>query len=361
MIGWYAHHHGAGHVQRAVTVIEHLRHPATLFSSRPHPRSRLLPLDVEAPRSHACAVARPSRSFHYAPLGVDGLRERMATMAQWVQTFDPSIVVVDVSVEVAGLMRLLSVPTVVVRQHGLRDDEVHRRCYDDAVALLAPFPEALEPETTPVEIAQRTIYTGGFSRFDRDPGELDVGDRRAAKALVGAPLDERLVVVLTGDEGAGSWPIRDAVDATPGWTWRVLGSSADAPAPLRLGWVEDPLPWLSAADVILTHAGHNAVMECAAVRRPFIVVPKARPFNEQRSKAEALQSAGIGMVRMTWPTASAWPGLLEEASRMDPDLGTTLVDGHGARRMARAVDDLADRWGRRADVSGPVPAAEVAV
>ena len=52
-------------------------------------------------------------AFHYAPLGHPGVRDRMAAIARWAAEADPALLVVDVSVEVALLARLLAVPTIV--------------------------------------------------------------------------------------------------------------------------------------------------------------------------------------------------------------------------------------------------------
>ena len=35
-IGYYAHHHGRGHVQRAKLIAEAIPHPVTVFSSAPN-------------------------------------------------------------------------------------------------------------------------------------------------------------------------------------------------------------------------------------------------------------------------------------------------------------------------------------
>src|SRR3712207_8569721 len=51
----------------------------------------------------------------------------------------PDVLVVDVSVEVALLARLLGVPVVLVAQRGRRDDDPHRRAYAAAAAVAAPW------------------------------------------------------------------------------------------------------------------------------------------------------------------------------------------------------------------------------
>lgn len=339
MIGWYAHHHGAGHIARLQAIRPHLD-DVVAFSSRPAPDVRHLPLDVAAPRSPRCATATVSDVWHYAPIGIAGLRNRMGAMAAWVTEADPDLFVVDVSVEVAALMRLLSVPTLVMRQHGRRDDLAHQRCYDDAAELLAPFPEWLEDPATPGDVRERTTYSGGFSRFD---GRMP--DRAAAREMLRLPMDERLVVVLGGAD-AVDWPVGPAARATRGWRWQVLSRGVGPADNVARTWVEDPSPWLAAADVVVGHTGHNVVMETAAADRPLITIPLPRPFDEQRRKAALLGDAGVCLVCPTWPTPQAWGGLLEAAVSLDPSGRRRLVDGAGSVRAAQVVAQAATEWGR---------------
>jgi hypothetical protein len=352
MIGYYAHHHGLGHLTRARATIAQLdphvrRDGVTVLSSHPGANAmrdvdvdvEFLPLDVDPPRSGACATAPPPVALHYAPLGVEGVRRRMAQMAAWVDATDPDLVVVDVSVEVAAFMRLLSVPTAVVRQHGRRDDDAHLRCYADASVLLAPYPDWLEERRIPQWMRDKTIYAGGFSRFD---DHIDQVDPMQARAQLDVSQDARLVVVLDGTGGTSPWPVGQASAATPGWTWRTLGHGVTGSA-----WVDDPFTWLRAADVVVTHAGHNAVMEVAAARRPAIVIPQDRPYDEQGHKADLLEAAGIAEVAHRWPAPHRWPALLESAASRDVDAASRLVDGHGARRAAVALTEASRRYGRQ--------------
>ena len=76
---------------------------------------------------------------------------------------------------------------------------------------------------------------------------------------------------------------------TPGWTWTVLG-------PPGTRWVADPWPLLCAADVVVTHAGQNAIADVATARRPAVIIPQPRPHDEQATTARALDAAGIAVV-----------------------------------------------------------------
>ncbi len=95
-----------------------------------------------------------------------------AAVAARVVAARPSLVVVDVSVEVTLLVRLLGVPVVVVAMQGDRDDRPHVAAYDAATALLAPWPRDAEVGGLDRRSA-KTIRTGAFSRHDGRSSRLE--------------------------------------------------------------------------------------------------------------------------------------------------------------------------------------------
>ena len=99
-----------------------------------------LPRDDSAP-----TFSDPSANgtLHWAPLHDSGLRERMGLIAAWVTATKPSVMVVDVSVEVALLVRLLGVPVVVMAMPGDRIDAPHNLVYQAADHILAAWPRNL--------------------------------------------------------------------------------------------------------------------------------------------------------------------------------------------------------------------------
>ena len=121
MIGWYVHAHGRGHLQRLQCVAAHLRTPVTALSSLPRPDGWTggwvdLPDDLP---TGADRDPTAGGTLHWAPLGHTGFRERTAAIAAWVTQARPALVVVDVSVEVAVLVRALGFPVLRVRHHGI--------------------------------------------------------------------------------------------------------------------------------------------------------------------------------------------------------------------------------------------------
>jgi len=311
--GWYVHHHGRGHLTRFLAIRRYLAGPVTVLSSLEAPAHLpdsttwlRLPRDDDAmPDGTALHDADPQAggALHWAPLRHPGHHERMAVIAAACASGRFERFVVDVSVEVAMLVRLLGMPTVVMAQPGERDDEPHRLAYRAATRIVVPWAEGLQ--TTPVLEAnrERARWVGAISRFD---------ERMPAAG-------ERLGPVL------------------------VLGA-ADGPAPTPgavhldgAEWVDDPWALLSGSEVVVTAAGQNALADLAAAGARAVVVPQQRPFGEQRASAEVLAREGLAVVLDAWPSAAEWPAHLERARALQPDWSRWAVHG-GALRAARAIE-----------------------
>lgn len=323
MIGWYVHHHGQGHLQRLRSITVALSEPVTVLSSLPAPADFAggwVALASDLPTG--CDVdVTAGGTLHWAPRHHPGLRERMATIAAWVAEHRPALVVVDVSVEVALLVRSMGVPVVVAAMRGDRRDRPHRSAYDLADALLAPWPANL-PEPWPESWLDKTWHVGALSRHDGRPREEPPGRGR--------------VLVLWGRGGTdvSMANVAAAAAATPGWVWDSCGLAGGP-------WVDDPWPLLQAADVVVTHAGQNTLAEVAAARRPAVVVPQARPHDEQVANARALAAGGLAVVEATWPEPAAWAALLGGVSELDPAGWERWSDGGGAARAAALLDGAA--------------------
>ena len=351
-IGYYVHHHGRGHTNRARQIIAHLNCPVTVFSSSPHVREPWdgtsvtvveLPLDVDKSKP---VVQDWPEVLHYAPLGVPGVRERMILLARWAAETNPRLLIVDVSVEIALFARLLGVPTVIARQSGRRTDPPHRAAYQSCSALLAPYAEVLEEPDTPDWIREKTFYAGGFSRYAR----RSLSPREARRQLE-ITVNQPLVVVMSGWGGSGNplATIAQAARRCPAWQWWVVGPAPETivqlPANVNLvGAVTDTFPYLVAADVVVGSAGNNTVMEVATAGTPYVCIPEARPFGEQLSKAEAVARTGGALVLPRWPDPEQWPDLLDRAKDLDAQALTKLVDADGAKKAARFIERIAAKY-----------------
>jgi hypothetical protein len=324
MIGYYVHHVGQGHLQRAMAIAPYLSDRMTIFSSLPRPSHWTGPW-IDLPRDDSCAApANPTANgqLHWAPTRDQGLATRMAAIAAWISTTQPSCFVVDVSVEVCAFVRLMGVPLVTCAQPGDRSDRAHQLGYSLADLIIVPWPAAMTAQLAPGlgAWAAKVRVVGAFSRFD--------GCDRFALAA------EPTVTVLQGAGGTqvGATHVWAARNTTPGWTWTSIGGS-DA-------WVKDPWELLCRSHVVVSHAGMNSLAEIAAAGRPAIIIAQERPHDEQRTTARALERAGIAVVCEQWPSAAKWPTVLEEAARLDPPRWQSWSFGDGAQRAAAAINGV---------------------
>jgi UDP-N-acetylglucosamine--N-acetylmuramyl-(pentapeptide) pyrophosphoryl-undecaprenol N-acetylglucosamine transferase len=322
VIGYYIHHHGHGHLARAGNVAAAAHEPVVALSSLAepaagHPFARWITLTPDA------AIDQPADSqaggaLHWAPLNSDGYRLRMRQLSDWVTAARPRLVVVDASVEVTALLRLLAVPVVVVAGAGHRDDDAHRLAYRMAARIIVPWPRAILQPGYLAPFGDVVTYVGAFSRYDHRPVSPPPGRRRA------------LLLLGSGGTQLGR-PIMEALRAAvPDWTWRGLGG-ADLP------WSSDVWGELQAADVVVTPAGMNALAEVAASRRPAVVIPQPRPFGEQHATAQALGDAGLAITLEAWPPAGEWGAVLTDAQDRGGASWERWNDGHGARRFAECL------------------------
>jgi UDP-N-acetylglucosamine--N-acetylmuramyl-(pentapeptide) pyrophosphoryl-undecaprenol N-acetylglucosamine transferase len=281
---------------------------------------------VPLPRDDAASSVADETAggaLHWAPRADGGLRERMRTIADWIDTVRPSVVVVDVSVEVATLVRLLGVPVIVVAMPGQRTDAPHEWVYRLADHILACWPRDLyEPDWLRPH-RDKTSYVGGISRFDgRD--RTDHGG------------DGRQIVVLGGAGGSqvDLAAVRACAAQLPDHCWHPVGVSCDT-------WVQDPWPYLCAADVVIAHAGESSIADLAAAARPAIILPQPRPFNEQNTTAGTLAEAGLAVIHSRWPLANEWPCLLERARHTDVRRWQRWQTAGAGQRAASAIERVA--------------------
>lgn len=341
-IGYYVHHQGDGHRQRALAVAQAAGdgHVTLLGTGLAGNTGDVLCVDLPDDRLTARfdgedAQARPS-SLHFAPIDHDGIRRRVAAIGNWIAQTQPALLVVDVSVEVAMLARLASVPTVYVRLSGHRDDLPHLEAFRGAAALMAPFHADLDDDRTPLPIRQKTFYA---------PGIMPRCD--------GVPIQAGLILVVVGRGGnAGNGDYWAQVAATvPDRRWRVIGPCT-APAALPpnlelLGWVENAERMIASAAIVIGGAGDGLVGTVIAHRRPFLCLPEQRPFGEQISKAMRLSALGAAIVPAALPTASDWPELVRRAQALDPARLARLDDVAGAERAALWMMRLASHGAMR--------------
>jgi UDP-N-acetylglucosamine--N-acetylmuramyl-(pentapeptide) pyrophosphoryl-undecaprenol N-acetylglucosamine transferase len=335
---WYLHDHGRGHLERARAVIPRLAAevvvaagPGVAGAATDALGERVVALPTDVPMP-----CRPTVGpWHHAPSSPITTARALALTAV-VEEHRCTTAVVDVSVEVTVLARLLGLRVITLRQSGRRDDVAHRIGLATADAVWVPQHRELEPIGHDVD--ERWAFTGPFSRYD--------GIGRPARPAEPPAGGERLVVLLVGAGGHGLDPAawRD-VRPPPGWRVVIAGTTErfTGPGVEAVGHREPILPLLAAADVVVTSAGWAAVADVVAAGARLVVVPEPRPFDEQLVRACALSTAGLAVCCPQWPAPDGLAAILGAALALRPERWASYHDGHGADRAAALVDGVHGR------------------
>lgn len=339
-IGYYVHHHGDGHRQRAIQIASRAPDRFVLLGTGLEARSgglRCVDLADDRPEGRqafdgADGTDDRPQALHYAPIDHEGVRSRAAGIAGWIASARPALMVVDVSAEVAMLARLTSTPTVYVRLTGRRDDPAHLDAFRGATALMCPFSAPLDDPGTPDWIRGKTHYAAGLTP--------EVPRREVREDVV-------LVVIGRGGAVGDGERIAETARAHPELRWRVAGPVspvADPPANLTLlGWTDAAPEEIARAGVVVGGAGNGLVNAVLAGDRPFICLPEPRPYDEQLMTGRRLEALGAAVVvEGGWPLACAWSDLLSRARDLDLDARRSLSDAEGPAATTRWLIDLAE-------------------
>lgn len=402
MIGIYAHHHGSGHLQRALSVAAVLRDEVTILTSAtvdrrsvPDPeRVRVLPLPMDhdgpgalAPAHLPDATAESGVSgatgpgdgqagvgddptaggrLHWAPLHQPGLRRRMALIADWIDRTRPAVLWTDISVEVTLAARLTGTPVVSTVLPGRRDDGPHVLAHGVCSALVAGWPRSAGAPV-PAGAARPLVPVGGVSRFaDRDPdvfrGQRAVPDSGTGDRATASPQGRPRILHLRGSGGEHADTRWDAVrDHITDVDWVSLGGPGGR-------WVADPWDEMCRADVVVSAAGQSSIADLAAADAHVVAVPEVRPFDEQDATAAHLEQLGLGAVVGREDSVADLIAAMRqtlERSRSTPGAGSGLrraweVDG-AAQRLATVLESVAHGLGEDTLEMGVPAAATTAV
>ena len=332
-IAFYVHHHGSGHLMRTMQIVKALPdYKIILFGSAlqtvdpsglPNVTLIHLPLDLDDVNIDEGPEDILPETFHYAPLNVPGIKKRMAIMANVFEEESQMILVVDVSVEITLFARLCGIPTIVMAQHGNRNDLPHLMAFQSAALILAPFPESLYVGERNW-VYDKTLFTGGFSRFIPD-GRNEVMQNEIA-ILIGA-----------GGTSINASLIKHIAQQSPTLIFHVMGEEIKDDENPNIFWhgrVDHPQALLESVSIIIGNTGHNTVMEVATLNKRFIGIPESRPLAEQEQKAEAVAGRrGIYIVSRDDLWRTKWQDIFEQIIQEEPDWSDVI--------LPNAIDNLA--------------------
>lgn len=326
-LAFYVHHHGAGHFTRTAQIITRLTgYNITLLGSNLKPFAHLLPkniqvihlpMDTQEDQDLYFQDGNTVDALHYAPLNVKGISDRVAMMTAFFRSAFPMVLVVDVSVEVTLLARLAGIPTIVMRQHGLRDDLPHLMAYQSAECLLAPFSSSIAP-LSEKWVEEKTIYTGGFSRFSQIKSNAEIPHHVA-------------VIVGSGGTSINTSFLEFLAISVPDFYFHIIGKIGGKPiehAHIKYhGHLDEPKEVVDQCSMVIGNTGHNTVMEMASLNKRFIGIPEARPFDEQVDKANAISSIpGVCIVLPESLYDTDWNYIITEMENAVPNWKDVIAE-----------------------------------
>jgi len=291
-VGFYIHHHGSGHIMRAITIVKKMKNVEVTFLGSdlnpylsiipPSVKCIHLPLDVATESDINAVEDNHPSCFHYAPLNIKGIQERNNVLTHFFLEASPLVFIVDVSAEIALFARLCGIPTILIRQTGNRMDPAHTFAYESAELLIAPYAKSMSSGNEEI-FSPKTYYSGGFSRYTGIPKLLNEvkGTIAVLVGSGGTSIDQHFLNILAAQCSE--------------WTIHVLGdincTDHVTPAPNLIyhGKINDPIDLLASSSIVIGNAGHNTVMEMADLNKRFICIPEIRPFDEQTEKAALLK------------------------------------------------------------------------
>jgi predicted glycosyltransferase len=209
---------------------------------------------------------------------------------------------------VLGLRDIVDAPEIVRRRWRVEGAYEALDRYYDLVLVYGNqdvYDVAAKYGMTP-EVAERLHYCG----YVCVPDEAQSTRRVRTRCLNGSKA-ERLIVATAGG-GADAYPLMEALlmampaitAAAP--TALTIITGPFMPAPLRRALqlqangsgvkirtsVEDVLSYIAAADVVVGMAGYNTTVEVLRMATPAVLVPRAGPSAEQRTRARLFGERG---------------------------------------------------------------------
>jgi len=292
-----------------------------------------LPIDT-ASAEDVHHILDPVSFLHYAPLRVSGLLHRNALMIDFFRRNPETILLIDVSAEVALLARLCGIPTVLIRQNGVRNDTAHHLAYESAQLIIAPFPSFLDSKFDNPSY-HKTLYAGGFSRYTHVKNQVQLGNDVAVFLGQGGTNIDLFFIrhLRTYLRTEMHLHIIGAIE-----------SDASIDGVTFHGVLDQPNAVLRSCDVVICNAGHNTIMELVDLNKSIICIPASRPFDEQLQKAYYLSQSGCAITVLEEDIYHTdWNDRIEEARKLDKAVLEHVTDVEAVTNIVHHLEELRKR------------------
>lgn len=316
MIGYYAHSHGSGHCNYANLFAKVFGKSLTVFTDRGHAfdaGTEVVMLENEDPDGSEYQRSRfpEPRALHYAPVNIAKITRRNKTILDNVLKRSISLLIIDVSVEMAMLARVSSIPYSYVRLQGDRSDTQHLNAFEGASFLLAYFPKEMESADIPSWISNKTIYLGFLSKFmfDRAPS------KRPVEFILGP---KPILLHLTGFGGTRSFDFGNLPECYDVYAIGPGRSGSGGHSGIKhIGVVDDTRAFIENADIVIAACGSNTTSEILSLGKRFLAAPEKRHFGEQEYIAENLDRLGWAIDLSKYSSLNAAVTALSDIQQQD--------------------------------------------
>ena len=202
-----------------------------------------------------------------------------------------------VAVPVVRAAAKLKIPCVI-HESDMTPGLANRLCIPVAAKVCCNF-----PETVSMCPANKAVYTGSPIR-----SQLFDGDRERGRVLCGFDTDKPVIMIIGGSQGAASinQNVRECLDRLLDrfnivhlcGKDKVDNMMLDIKGYKQFEYLNDELKDVYAlADIVISRAGANAIMEILALSKPNILIPLASGSRgDQLLNAASFEEKGYSMV-----------------------------------------------------------------
>jgi predicted glycosyltransferase len=203
---------------------------------------------------------------------------------------------------VLGLRDILDSPDVTINRWQVEGAyEVIERFYARILVFgMQDVYDVAEKYKLPESATKKLFYCGYVANLDHERNAYSI----RARYLAGKPSDTRLIAIMAGG-GADAYsmmstliealpmvlenqPCSVAVITGPFMPVELIADLERRAGPLPIQMLEsvtDSNSYISAADLVIAMAGYNTSVEILRMKTPAILVPRAGPSAEQRTRA----------------------------------------------------------------------------
>jgi predicted glycosyltransferase len=203
---------------------------------------------------------------------------------------------------VLGLRDILDSPEVTINRWQIEGayDVIERYYARILVFGMKDVYDVAEKYQLPESTAKKLFYCGYVSNLDSEKNAYSI----RARYLTGQSPDTRLIAVMAGGGADGynmmstliealpkvleDQPCSVAVITGPFMPVELIADLERRAAHLPVQMIEavtDSLSYISAADLVIAMAGYNTSVEILRMKTPAILIPRAGPSAEQRTRA----------------------------------------------------------------------------